>query len=275
LKTTLLAPAKINLELYVFDRNENGLHSVLSNTNKIALFDEVTVECDPNREGIEIEIHCTEDWQIPTDKTNTCHKAIRYFFRGRKAPFVKVNIVKNIPPQSGLGGASSNAAAVLCALQKWFPQKKLLNDTVALTVGSDVPLFLSNSPKNRIRGFGNIVEPITYLENKQVLLVMPKRAKISTDWAFRELDMMRAQKVAKQQKQNDFTEVVCKKSPEVTEMLNIFRNSTSDFFGLTGSGAAVFALFKNGFDLSKIIKNIDQQKNWICKTEYLTRKDLR
>ena len=117
-------------------------------------------------------------------------KASAAFRRCRELPFgVRYRLVKRIPVGAGLGGGSSNAAAVLRALNSIvadpLPEKDLW--AIGSELGSDVPLFLNNSPAI-IRGRGERIEPLPTmaadrLSGKRVLLIKPEFS-IETGWAY-------------------------------------------------------------------------------------------
>ena len=87
----------------------------------------------------------TNSPDIPTDETNICHRAAsRYLAHAGETARVAIDIAKNIPVAAGLGGGSSDAAAVLLALNHHFEQRvtpRALAD-IGAGIGKDVPVFL-------------------------------------------------------------------------------------------------------------------------------------
>jgi len=109
----ILAPAKINLFLEVGEKKEN-LHPVVSLVDPISLFDTIEIKKSKNT-----KIFFHSEWKIP--ENNTVKKAVDLFRKKFNLDGgIEINIWKKIPPGSGLGGGSSNAAAVLKNLSCLF-----------------------------------------------------------------------------------------------------------------------------------------------------------
>ena len=132
------SPAKINLGLKVLNKRKDNFHNIKTIFQFLDWGDKIYIE----NEVSETEIICEE---IKHEK-NIIFKLFRILkkeinFKEK----LKIHIDKKIPTQSGLGGASSNAASVLLALNKIYnlrlSKKKLLE--IGLLLGSDVPIFLS------------------------------------------------------------------------------------------------------------------------------------
>ena len=118
----LKAPAKLNLTLEVVKRRTSGYHSIRSVLVRLdQLADTVTVRAEAKPTRISVS---TNSKQIPVDGTNTCHQAAaRYLEEIRETAAVHVHIDKAIPVAAGLGGGSSDAAAVLLALNRCFMRR--------------------------------------------------------------------------------------------------------------------------------------------------------
>lgn len=132
-RLTLKSNAKINLVLSVYGKTDNGYHDISSVMQTVDLCDKITIaEHDL--------ISVTSDF-APVGEKNICYKAAKYFSRYGGA---RIHIEKNIPMAAGLGGGSSNAAAVLLGLNRIFgnPYTDEKLKSIALTLGADVPLFL-------------------------------------------------------------------------------------------------------------------------------------
>ena len=104
------AYAKVNLTLQVGSRRPDGYHAVMSVMQRISLWDTVTVERGTGRDTLLCSVPVTENVD-----DNLCMKAARAFFAetGTKSDGVTITLEKHIPVQAGLGGGSSDAAAVL------------------------------------------------------------------------------------------------------------------------------------------------------------------
>lgn len=130
--------AKINLFLHVLGRRDDGFHELETLFHEIDLCDAITL-----REAARTEIRCS-DPSIPADESNLAWKAWSALASRFDVAPVRIDIDKRIPAGGGLGGGSSNAAAVLRGLVTMFdlPVEERDLATIALEIGSDVPFFL-------------------------------------------------------------------------------------------------------------------------------------
>ena len=147
----LAAPAKINLNLRVGPARGDGFHDLDSYVAKVTLYDEVTLS--PRRDG-RITLSCTGA-DCGDDERNLAVRAARLLAGDRDVGGVDIGLVKRIAPAAGLGGGSSDGAAVLWGLRDLW---RLDLDDAALAglaarLGSDVPLFLG-PPAARMTGRG-------------------------------------------------------------------------------------------------------------------------
>ncbi|PKL49375.1 MAG: 4-(cytidine 5'-diphospho)-2-C-methyl-D-erythritol kinase [Planctomycetes bacterium HGW-Planctomycetes-1] len=152
------APAKVNLSLLIADKRPDGYHNLETLMAKITLYDEMLFETD-KEEGIELV--CNGLWS-PAGEDNLVYKTCRLFYDAvNTEPRIKLTLTKNIPAGSGLGGASSDAATVLLALNKLYNQSidssKL--HKLAGQLGSDVAFFL-NGPLAVCTGRGEKVSKV-------------------------------------------------------------------------------------------------------------------
>ena len=138
MKLTELAPAKLNLTLEVGEKRSDGYHEVQSVMSCAALYDEVTLESTSG--GISMTCDCPG---LPLDDTNLCLRAAKLFFKKTGIPCdgLHIELSKRIPMQSGLGGGSADAAAVLRGLRKLYRPEMMIKDLerMAAELGSDVP----------------------------------------------------------------------------------------------------------------------------------------
>ena len=156
------APGKINLYLKVTGRRENGYHELESLFLPLACpADDVAVDCDMLPGAITVG---TSDIMIPGGLQNIAGKAAELWAKkSGTVPHWDINIAKNIPVAAGMGGGSSDAAAVLKLLNDHAG--KPLNDielrNAALELGADVPFFLDARPAI-MTGIGEIAEPLEF-----------------------------------------------------------------------------------------------------------------
>ncbi len=175
------APAKINLYLHILGRRPDGFHELETLMAPISLGD--TLDLDLIPQGIEFT--CS-DPTLSDAKDNLATKAARLFLDEFKLPTgVRIHLEKAVPVGAGLGGGSSDAAAVLLALRQLTaaPCDNARLAELASRLGSDIPFFIYSQPA-LCKGRGEIIEPITLKENLQGLLVHPGFG-VSTPWAYK------------------------------------------------------------------------------------------
>jgi 4-diphosphocytidyl-2-C-methyl-D-erythritol kinase len=180
-RMTIDAPAKVNLTLRVLGRRVDGFHEIETLMVPITLADRLEINL---RTDHDIRLTCS-DPSVPSDASNLAHRAAAAFAKhtGRKFG-VEIHIGKNIPHGAGLAGGSSDAAAVLVALDRLLATKMRTEELerVAATMGSDIPFFIRSQPAI-CRGRGEIIEPFEGLPPADILLVKPPFP-IPTPWAY-------------------------------------------------------------------------------------------
>lgn len=186
---TVKAYAKINLDLYVKGRRDNGYHDLVTCMHTIDIFDEVTVT--RNDTGL-VYIEC-DDHSLPADDKNTAYRAAGLMQSefGLKSGYC-IHIKKSIPQKAGLGGSSADAAAVINAIDalEGLNLKDREKFGIGVRIGADVP-FQTLGGCARCLGVGEIISPLEPLPECSILLVLPGFG-VSTAWAFKEFDRRRA-----------------------------------------------------------------------------------
>jgi len=178
-----LAPAKINLFLKVLRRRPDGFHEIETFISPISLCDQIKI--DKNKRGQGISFRC-DDPSVPRGDENLAMRAANAFFTATQMkPAVSIVLKKKIPHGAGLGGGSSDAAAVLLALNRLFATKLSREKLAKLgsTIGSDVPFFIFESAAV-CTGRGEIVKPKKLTKQLSILLVKPDFA-VSTPCAYK------------------------------------------------------------------------------------------
>jgi 4-diphosphocytidyl-2-C-methyl-D-erythritol kinase len=176
-----LAPAKLNLYLEVLGRRPDGFHEVETLMAPVRIYDRLRWTPPSGAESGAFELRydpstpAADQAAAPADHRNLIHRAA--FALGRAAgiePWGQFTLTKRIPPQAGLGGGSSDAAAALVlANAAWdvhYPQKRLAE--IAAELGSDVPFFLWGQSAI-CRGRGEEIEPIAAAPRLDVVVVKP------------------------------------------------------------------------------------------------------
>ena len=190
----ILTPAKVNLNLSVAPLEAgNSFHKVETVLCRLALADDVTLECTPQDPSITCV--CDPD---PLPKGVPGASQANIAWRAAKAMQdefqetcgCRIIINKNIPSQAGLGGGSSDAAAVLRLLaESWGIQShdpRVLS--VAASLGADVPFFLYDSPAH-MTGRGDVLQELLPAFETPVVLVKPPVG-VSTKLAYEAFDAM-------------------------------------------------------------------------------------
>jgi len=166
------APAKINLSLLVAGKRPDGFHEIETVMAKVNFFDEVFIR---QGEKAGVELICTGPHWAPKGKKNLVYKACETLLENcRSQAGIKITLTKNIPAGSGLGSASSDAAAALLGLDK-FLELGLGNRQLrklAPKLGSDVSFFL-DGPLAFCRGKGEKIKKLGKNFNFLALLILP------------------------------------------------------------------------------------------------------
>lgn len=181
------ANGKINLYLDVLSREENGFHTIKSIMQSVSLSDRIIVSAARNAKS-EIRISCDVPY-VPCDERNIAYRAaMKYLEKSGISAEVNITLQKRIPVSGGMAGGSTDAAAVLTAMNKLFggalPTDELYK--VAASLGSDIPFCLMGKTA-LCEGRGEILTP---LENKAklLLIIVPSSESVSTPWAYGRLD---------------------------------------------------------------------------------------
>ena len=185
MRCTERAYAKINLTLDVGAKRADGYHEITSVMQRISLWDTVTVERGTGCDSLLCSVPVTENVN-----DNLCMKALRVFFTetAMESGGVSITLEKHIPTQAGLGGGSSDAAAVLLALRALYAPRMtdMRLERLAEKLGSDVPFFIRGGTQLAI-GQGEIVTPLPPLTAGWFVVVKPEES-YSTAEMYRRLD---------------------------------------------------------------------------------------
>ena len=186
MKVVELAPAKLNLTLDVGAKHHDGYHDVTSVMTSAALHDMVTVESKPDGG---ISLSCS-DATLPCDESNLAYRAAKLFFDhfGIECEGLHIHLEKHIPMQAGLGGGSSDAAAVLRALRQLYaPNMKLRElERISIQLGSDVPYCICGAT-TLVQGRGEQLMKLSKLPECWFVLVKPEES-YSTAAMYRRID---------------------------------------------------------------------------------------
>ena len=182
----LFSPAKINLGLWVGKKRADGFHDIVTIIAPVALHDVVSISL--TQTGIAVACDSPE---APSGPENLAYKAAAAFMQAARVNAgCRIRVAKRIPVGGGLGGGSSNAAAVLAGLNRLFgaPLTPRRLRRVGASLGSDVPAFLMGGP-SIARGRGDRLRRVR-LSRLDLLLCLPGYA-VSTAWAYAAVDRLR------------------------------------------------------------------------------------
>ena len=253
---TVRAPAKINLCLSVLGRRPDGYHDVLMLMQMVGLYDEVTVSlCEAG-----ISVLCDSP-AVPSGERNIAWKAAAAILErsGGKAGLV-IRIKKSIPTAAGLGGGSSNAAAVLTAanvlLRTGLGRAELAE--IGSGIGMDVPFFFYG-PTAVAKGRGELVTRTGLLPAFWVLLVNPG-FETSTAWVYSQVNLrltknVDCNKIARltvrnvaESLHNDLESVTAARYPVIGKIEEALKAQGALGACMSGSGPTVFGIYETEQD---------------------------
>lgn len=273
------APAKINVGLRILNKRDDGYHNLETIFYPIRLFDHLEITVERTKAGTNSIIIKSEKHSAPLNKNNTCFKAVQSFFKLfniREFYRIDIHLKKKIPVGGGLGGGSSDAAAVIRYLVKFFGldvnevKQKLI--TCALEVGSDVPFFLVQKPCYAT-GKGEKLRMLNNFKIDYDILLINPNIHVSTKTAYESLGIQPGYSVNPvldkvsifdpEQKElyvNEFEEVVFNKYPILKSVKESLYAKGSVFASMTGSGAVVYGFFRKN-DTEKLNNAFNDFRN--------------
>jgi 4-diphosphocytidyl-2-C-methyl-D-erythritol kinase len=285
--------AKINLDLRVLAKQPDGFHDLRTVFQTVSLADEIEIEFErARRRDVAIE----DALAIPDNLILKAAHAI--LDEMNIAARVRFRLKKNIPMGGGLGGGSSNAAAVLLALPvlagKTVPMERL--GELASGFGSDVPFFLYGGTELGF-GRGGELYPMADVHLKPILLVTPdlhvatgpayqalgrgltftgSSSSINNFQAFvRALDGTRDAVAAGALSGNDFETVAFRQHPQLRDIAARLR-TLSPAARMSGSGSTVFALFESEPERERAVNRIGKDRAFkgcrVMKAELVSRR---
>lgn len=246
------APAKINLWLEITGRRSDGYHEIDTCYQAIDLADTVVLETS-DEHGVTCRVRGPFAEGVPDGPENLAARAALLLAeRTGHEPRVAITVFKEIPAGAGLGGGSSDAAAVLVALAHRFavpdPEDTLVE--LAAELGADVPFFLEGGTQ-RATGIGDRLEPFPRPAERWGVLVWPG-VSVSTRWAYEEhdggvRDVAGAGRPgpSRSGRGNAFEPLVFARWPAVARAAHALREAGAVDPRLSGSGSAVYALFRD------------------------------
>jgi 4-diphosphocytidyl-2-C-methyl-D-erythritol kinase len=254
--------AKVNIGLKVLSLRKDGYHDIVTIFQEINLFDIIYISINP----LGCNFNSNVNWLI-NDKSNLCitaYEAMKKFF---DINGINIDLTKNIPRGSGLGGGSSNAASVLKGIRQLYNLDISDNEleNIAAEIGADVPFFIRGSIQLG-EGVGDRLTPLKININGKYLIIIPEII-INTFWAYSQfkknldsslssinfaglsigktisLDMLKLF-------ENDFESIVVPTYPEIGKIKEKLHALGARYASLSGSGSTVFGIFNDDVSLN-------------------------
>ena len=268
---TEIAHAKINFTLSVGNKRSDGYHNIDSIMHSISLADRITVE---KSHAMTLTITYGS---APKGKENLMFQAAELFFeKTGLSGGVHMTLDKRIPSEAGMGGGSSDAAAVLRGLNRLY-DTHVSRETLAAwsaPLGADIPFCVMEGAA-RCQGIGEKITPLTPWEGLPLVIVRPN-VSVSTGKAYHQLDQLTVKPanttdacekaLAERNRDhlasslsNDFEAGLFPLEPILQDTSSYLRNQNRPAL-MTGSGSAFFLLAKDKTDQKQLAKQIWETK---------------
>lgn len=268
------ANAKINLYLDIVSKRENGYHDIKSIMQTVSLCDLVTVDFRP-ASHTSITLSASGNTSMPTDCRNLAWRAAECFLSAvQRQGEVQIFIEKHIPMAAGLAGGSSDAAAVLRAMNRLCGDPLTLEELCALgaKLGADIPFCIVGG-MSLVTGFGERLESLPPMANCPLVVACMGEG-VSTVWAYGKLDekygnfatpkedsqtpRQLAELLVKGEFEaasklcfNLFEEVVPAEQPHVEPLKETMAKAGAIRSMMSGSGPSVFGIFSDLSDAER------------------------
>ncbi len=271
-KVECSSPAKLNITLDVQVPDVTGFHPIDSIVVRLDLSDEMSFTVRPGNRGVRLVLkdkrpNAIAHPPIPRDERNLVIRAANRLldlapdFDGT----LWITLIKNIPSEAGLGAGSSNAAMTIRAVGEYLGVSAQDQLKVATEIGSDVALFMHDSPV-RMQHYGGDITPIDLSGQLSGVILRPHTG-MSTPLAYRALDaklnripssttkaVMASGIIEPETLSNDFEQVVRETNPDVEFLFANISRLGALRTQLCGSGSAVFAVTETRADSVRIVK---------------------
>ena len=269
----LSAPAKINYLLDVIGKRPDGYHDLRMIMQRVNLCDEVSLTLT---NSAAINVTCNSKG-APDGPENIAWKAARVLLdRVESGNGVDIEIVKNIPVAAGLGGGSSDAAAVLMGMNELL--KLDLTDQILMKIGcklgADVPFFIFRKAA-LAEGIGEKLSSLPKMPKCWILLINPG-IHVSTAWVYQSLQLTNKRELNKLPEffesvdhivsvlSNDLESVAIPAFPVIAEIKAQLINLGAAGSMMSGSGSTVFGIFKD-FETAETARlKVTETTNWFA-----------
>lgn len=244
--------SKINIGLKIFNRRADGYHNIHTIFQEIDFYDTIILK----KRNSGCSFISNVDW-LSNDESNLCVKAWQCLVERFGIAGINIELQKNIPPGSGLGGGSSNAACVLKGLTKLYNLDISLNELLKIgsLIGADVPFFIKGGCQIG-SGIGDQLVKVGHSIKNTFLLVMPD-IHISTKITFKKFkkfldynkekvnfaDFIEKDKFLFKFFENDFETIIVPAYPEIGQIKKKLLSYGAVFSSLSGTGSTVYGVF--------------------------------
>jgi 4-diphosphocytidyl-2-C-methyl-D-erythritol kinase len=277
--------AKINLRLDILGKRRDGFHELRTIFQTISLHDVITLRTS-RRPGIALETVGNPALSAEPFRTNLVYRAVDALRRELKLrQGVEIELKKTIPAGRGLGGGSSDAAAVLLGYLRLTGKKlaaaRLIE--IAASLGADVPFFLFGGRALGVSK-GDEIYPLPDILKQCLLVVSPKTIHVPTPDAYRWVKAKRLglTKPAENPKlwkfcaqcwstqgsglSNDFERPVFRRHPRLDQIKRIMLHRGAAEASLAGSGSAVFGVFPSPALARRAAVGFPHDQTFVCET---------
>ncbi|WP_028579822.1 4-(cytidine 5'-diphospho)-2-C-methyl-D-erythritol kinase [Desulfogranum japonicum] len=285
---TINAPAKVNLYLKITGKRSDGYHTLETVMQKINLYDTVELTLTEHQG---ISLTCP-DSSLPEDQSNLAYRAAEKFYsvliaRGVSVYGVGITLQKGIPIAAGLGGGSSDAAAVLSGLNALYGSPLGVREMaeVGVSLGADVPFFLQSGSICIATGIGEILKPVCSDASYWFVVVNPGFS-VSTKWVYENfvltedekkinLDRSRIKKWWRSCGQgsscpfpmdclyNDLEQVTAARYGQIKQIKHSLIQCGAAHALMSGSGPTVFGVFASEHQAAHCVQRIKGSESFV------------
>ena len=251
-RLSLKSFSKINIGLKIFNKRVDGYHNIHTIFQELDFHDIIVLK----KRNSGCSFTSNVDW-LSNDESNLCVKAWQCLVERFDIAGVNIELQKNIPPGSGLGGGSSNAACILKGLTQLYNLNISLNDLLKIgsLIGADVPFFIKGGCQIG-SGIGDQLVKVDHSIKNIFLLVMPD-IHIGTKTTFKKFkkildcnkekvnfaDFIKKDKFLFKFFENDFETIIVPAYPEIGKIKKKLLSHGAVFSSLSGTGSTVYGVF--------------------------------
>ncbi len=255
----LKTSGKINLNLSIGNIRNSNLHEVESLIVPIDLFDEIDIKINDKEYD---EIIFTDNPNLSIN--STVHKALLCLRSNSNLDrFFDIRVNKYIPIEAGLGGGSSDAAAVITGISNRLGISLPDFTTIAKDVGSDVPFFI-NGKTSQIKGIGDEINNFEIAQDLFFLVIVPIFG-ISTKAVFQEWDKLNNEDTKSKKFYfndditifNDSLEIALRLEPKMKIYKETLEEVLEKEVFITGTGSTLFSIYNSKEEAEYAKGNID------------------